>query len=146
MAAPGHLVRRFLATLSVRRPDRRVSQEVRGILGAEEMRLWEAMQPQDRVHSWMVTKRLIERFPDCAHDERVAALLHDVGKSASRLSTFERVLATVLGPRTWRWRLYQRHEEIGIEMLRPISSPATLAILEGRDMEGAARLAEADDL
>ncbi len=60
------------------------------------------------------------------------ALLHDVGKGQSDLGTFGRVAATVIGPRTKRFRLYHDHEALGIELLRDAGSdPATLALLDG---------------
>ena len=48
--------------------------------------------------------------------EMAGALLHDVGKVQSGLGTWGRVAATVVGPRTRRFRQYHDHEQIGASM------------------------------
>ena len=45
------------------------------------------------------------------------ALLHDVGKLESGLGTLARVVATIVGPRTARFRRYHDHERIGADLL-----------------------------
>lgn len=60
------------------------------------------------------------------------ALLHDVGKSASSLGTFGRVVATVVGPRSMRLRRYHDHEAIGAEMAAGAGSDTvTVALIRG---------------
>ena len=51
--------------------------------------------------------------PTATRAEMAGALLHDVGKIEAGLGTFGRVAATVVGPRTRRFRLYHDHEAIG---------------------------------
>ena len=46
------------------------------------------------------------------------ALLHDVGKQVAGLGTTARVIATLVGPRTRRFREYHDHEALGAAMLR----------------------------
>ena len=68
------------------------------------------------------------------------ALLHDVGKTASGFGTFGRVVATIAGPRTDRFRRYHDHEAIGADMAVTVGSdPVTIDLIRG---EGPA----ADDL
>ena len=56
-----------------------------------------------------------------------AALLHDVGKLQSGLGTTGRVLATVVGPRTGRFREYHDHEAIGADLAAAAgAAPATV--------------------
>ena len=126
-----HLARRLLASVVPNRPSRSELEVVRGILNAAEMRLWESMQVMDRRHSLVVLGRRRVLAPPPDRDDDAAALLHDVGKTASRLGAWSRVLATLAGPRWWRFDLYRRHEQIGTEMLRPATSDIVLGILEG---------------
>ena len=73
------------------------------------------------------------------------ALLHDVGKVQSGLGTWGRVAATVVGPRTRRFRQYHDHEQIGANMAAQAGSdPATVALIRG-DGPAAADLRAADD-
>ena len=80
-----------------------------------------------------MARRFVDLCPVASRDHVAAALLHDVGKTRSDLSTGERVLATLVGPRTRRFREYHDHERIGWDMCREAgSSPATLDLLAGR--------------
>jgi putative nucleotidyltransferase with HDIG domain len=80
----------------------------------------------------MVGRRFVKYRPHASQSEIAGALLHDVGKSAARLGTFARVLATLVGPRTSRFRQYHDHEEIGAAMLRSINSDElTISMVEG---------------
>ena len=76
------------------------------------------------------------------------SLLHDVGKTRSDLSTGRRVLATIVGPRTERFRDYHEHEIIGLSMCRKAgSSESTITLLEGRADAGIVEsLRWADDI
>jgi putative nucleotidyltransferase with HDIG domain len=90
------------------------------------------MMVQDRRHSVMVGRRFVKHRPNALNSEIAGALLHDVGKSAARLGTLARVLATLVGPRTSCFRQYHDHEEIGAAMLRSINSDElTISMVEG---------------
>lgn len=146
MSRAVHLVRRFLWSVRGRVPggdDRELAETV---LSAREMRLWSSMQAMDRSHSLMVLARRRRLDPPPDRHEEAAALLHDVGKTASRLGLFARVFATLLGPRTWRMRLYHVHDPLGLEMLRGTSDPEVIGILEGRNAEKFELLRRADDI
>jgi predicted HD phosphohydrolase len=79
-------------------------------------------------------------------DEIAGALLHDIGKLDSDLGTARRVVATVVGPRTARFRSYHDHERIGAEMLAGVgSATATIELVRGHGRAAAALLA-ADDI
>lgn len=107
--------------------------------------MWSAMQMADKVHSVMVLRRFIEVKPAATTAEKCAVLLHDVGKSASRLSTFGRIVATCIGGRTPRMRMYLAHEAIGARMLEGISNQLTISLVRGdgpEDMQGALRVAD----
>ena len=142
-----HLARRWATSLSRRSPSPEdVLWFERQLVGGE-LDLWRRMDVVDRRHSIEVARRFSELKKDSTRDEIAAALLHDVGKTASGLRTTERVLATVLGGRTERWRRYRDHETIGLEMCRLAgSSPATLALLSDPHHPSAEILRRADDL
>jgi hypothetical protein len=74
------------------------------------------------------------------------ALLHDVGKQVAALGTFTRVVATVVGPRTDRFRQYHDHEPLGAAMLADTGSdPGTVELVLCRG-PWAATLRAADDI
>ncbi len=128
----GHLARRFLGSLSRRRPSAQDSEWVANQLLLEEAMLWLQMPVQDRRHSIVVARRFVDLAPDAVRAEVAGALLHDVGKSLSGLGTIGRVVATVIGPHGRRFRSYHDHEALGVEMLRAADSePETLALLGG---------------
>ena len=112
-----HLVRRTWLSLV----DRRVLPEdrelARSVLTDKERELWERMSHVDQRHSVRVLRRFAVRLTDARRDERAAVLLHDVGKSESKLGTFRRILATAGVDRSSRARSYRRHEDLGREML-----------------------------
>jgi putative nucleotidyltransferase with HDIG domain len=66
-------------------------------LTAVQLDLFRRMQPAEQAHAYRIFKRL-ETAGQTAPDLLAAALLHDVGKTLSRLSIFDRVLI-VLGSR-----------------------------------------------
>ncbi|MEA3185235.1 MAG: hypothetical protein QOJ74_1712, partial [Ilumatobacteraceae bacterium] len=81
---------------------------------------------------------------DWSREEMAGALLHDVGKIDSSLGTSGRVVATVVGPRTARYRSYHDHVRIGADMLVAAgSSPLTIDLVRGIG-RAAAALAQAD--
>ena len=132
MSRLAHLSRRFFGSLSQRSlatEDR--TWAISQLLPAEAA-LWEQLSVEDRRHSIAVARRFVTLAERPSRAEVAGALLHDVGKARSNLGTFSRVLATVVGPRTSRFRLYHDHEALGIEMLRGAGSdPATIALLDG---------------
>lgn len=134
-----HLSRRWWGTLRARPLSHDELAWVRERLSDEEFRLWSTMDWRDQRHAHQVAQRFetswrTERDSVAPEREAVAAaLLHDVGKAESQLSTLERVLVTVLGGRTSRFRSYLDHETIGWEMCRRAgSSVITLDLLAGR--------------
>ena len=103
------------------------------------------MTVADRRHAITVARRF-EASGQWSRDEIAGALLHDVGKIDSGLGTFGRVVATIVGPRTARFRRYHDHEEIGADMLAVTgSSEATVDLVRGRGPAAAALLV-ADDV
>jgi 3'-5' exoribonuclease len=102
------------------------------------------------LHTWEVAsiaKHISRTVRGANCDLAVAgALLHDIGKVESRLGTFGRVAATIVGPRTDRFRLYHAHEMIGAQMLRRAGSSAdTIELVEGGGA-AASDLRAADDI
>jgi hypothetical protein len=105
------------------------------------------MPGRDQRHSIEVLKRFLVLYPEATRAQGAAALLHDVGKVQSGLGWFGRIVATVVGPRTKRFRLYHLHEELGAGMLWGVSEAETVALVRG---EGSvlvvAALLEADNI
>ena len=127
-----HLTRRFFGSLSRRAPTSVDTAWVLGQLLAGEAALWQQMSTQDRRHSIEVARRFAALVAEPTRAEMAGALLHDVGKTQSGLGTLGRVAATVIGPRTKRFRRYHEHEALGSEMLRAAEAdPATRAVIEG---------------
>jgi hypothetical protein len=134
-----HLARRFLGSLSRRPPPTADRDWAHSWLREGERELWDSMPAVDRRHSVEVARRFHERRP-ADREEIAGALLHDVGKTASGFGTLSRVIATIVGPRTKRFREYHDHEAIGAAMAEAVGSdPVTVALVRG---EGPA----ADDL
>ena len=107
-------------------------QWVQSVLSQSEFDVWNNMMVQDRRHSVLVGRRFVKHRPTALQSEIAGALLHDVGKSVARLGTFGRVIATLVGPRTNRFRQYHDHEQIGATMLRSIGSDElTISMVEG---------------
>lgn len=143
-----HLTKRFVLNLVPSQVQAIESQWVHSILSQEEFDLWNNMMVQDRRHSVMVGRRFVKYRPHASQSEIAGALLHDVGKSAARLGTLARVLATLVGPRTSRFRQYHDHENIGATMLRFIGSEElTISMVEGScSGELKEALSKADDI
>jgi len=107
-------------------------QWIQSVLSPSEFDVWNNMMVQDRRHSVMVGRRFVKYRPTATQSEIAGALLHDVGKSVARLGTVGRVHATLVGPRTNRFRQYHDHESIGATMLRSIGSDElTISMVEG---------------
>lgn len=146
MGRPGHLARRFVGSLApgdVSVADRRWVEEN---LTDDEADLWRSMPRADRRHSVAVARRVARSLgADAARPVLAAALLHDVGKVASGLGTYGRVVATLSAGAAGRemaeaWTetrgftrrvgLYVRHEELGAEMLELAGSdPLTVGLV-----------------
>ena len=142
----GHLARRFVTSLSGRPPEPQREAWAQSLLLPGERALWARMSAADRRHSIEVARRFRRLVETPTRAEMAAALLHDVGKTASGLGTAWRVVATVVGPRTNRFRRYHEHEAIGVRMLAAAGSEAdTLALARGDHPHGGA-LRAADDI
>jgi len=142
----GHLARRFRGSLSQAEPSPDDVAWVTAQMLPQEVALWSRMAVQDRRHSIEVARRFVALRPDASRAEIAGALLHDVGKQVAGLGTFARVAATVMGPRTTRFRQYHDHEALGAAMLTEAGSePVTVELVEGG---GAAAdvLRRADDM
>jgi len=133
-----HLVRRAIGSFSNKKPE--ITSEISRFLLPAEVNLWLTMAGRDQRHSIDVLKRFLVLYPNASRAQGAAALLHDVGKVQSGLGWFERIVATITGPRTNRFRIYHQHEEIGLEMLETISDQETIALLRG---EGPAQAVDA---
>jgi hypothetical protein len=141
-----HLARRFVGSLSPRAPSAANEEWARSFLSPWERDLWNRFRYPDRRHAITVARRFLALRPDAPRDEVAGALMHDIGKVESDLGTLTRVVATLIGPRTERFRLYHAHEVVGAAMLRRAGSSAvTVELVQGRG-PGAAALRAADDL
>ena len=128
-----HLMRRWWGSLSSAEPSPTDEGWAHANLLEGEWLAFERMSAPDRRHAIAVARRFVDLCPESGRDQVAAALLHDVGKTASNLSTAQRVLATLVGPRTRRFRDYHDHESIGLDVCRRAgSSEQTLSLLEGR--------------
>jgi len=126
-----HLVRRFAGSLSRREPTPENTAWAASQLLPAELELWQRLPVADRRHSIDVARRF-GSMGEWSREEIAGALLHDIGKLQSDLGTFSRVAATVVGPRTKRFRLYYDHESIGADMLTAAgSAPTTIYLLIG---------------
>ncbi len=130
---PIHLGRRFVMSLPDTPPSPGDEVWAEDHLLAGERALWVQMSNQDRRHSLAVARRFVQARPSATRAEIAGALLHDVGKLRCRLGTFGRVVATVVGPRTERFRLYHDHEAIGAQLVGAAGSdPATVELVDER--------------
>ena len=142
----GHLARRFFGSWSRAEPAQADVDWVRAQLLPGELACWEAMAVQDRRHSVEVARRFVSLRPAATRAEVAGALLHDVGKQVAALGTMSRVAATLMGPRTARFRQYHDHEALGAAMLRRAgSADATVELVTGIG-PGADALRRADDV
>ena len=141
----GHLVRRFVTSLSRHPPSTADEEWARAWLTVGEGELWASMPVADRRHAIEVARAFLARRSAASRAEMAGALLHDVGKVPSRLGTFGRVVATILGPRTRRFRMYHDHEVIGANMAAQAGSEqVTVGLIRGTG-PAAADLQTADD-
>ena len=130
---PHHLALRFVTSLSGRPPEPAEEVWAESQFLSGEVALWRRMSNQDRRHSAKVARRFVEARPDATRAEIAGALLHDVGKIECGLGTWGRVVASVVGPRTERFRLYHDHEHIGAVLAEAAGSdPATVELIDER--------------
>jgi len=127
---PWHLVRRFVTSLSAAAPPSDDENWADEHLLPGERALWLHLSNQDRRHSIAVARRFDAAHDDATRAQIAGALLHDIGKIECGLGTFGRVAATILGPRTARFRAYHDHEEIGARLVAEAGSdPATVELV-----------------
>ncbi len=124
-----HLVRRFFESVMNRGPDPEVEAWLLGLLNDAEVELYRRMSAADRSHA--VGSATCPALVDDA--QRVAAALHDVGKTEAGLGTAARVGATLVGALfpgclTGRWALYRDHPRRGARMLRAAGSSETTVV------------------
>lgn len=151
MGGISHLVRRAVGSLDNSEPDGESLVAVVEILSGAELALWRTMPGRDQRHSIVVLRRFDDLLPAATTPERAAALLHDVGKTASSLGWFMRIVATLTGPvggrRVRRFREYHDHEAIGARLLVGVSDARTVALVAGEATDAAAEaLRHADDV
>ena len=145
----GHLARRFAGSLSRRPPpsdDEAWAAIVAAPSGTDIVEIDGERRPAARDRGRPPLSRpAAERR---AGSRCAGALLHDVGKVESGLGVTGRVVATVVGPRTRRFRLYHDHEEIGAGMAADAGSDSvTVALIAGsRGAPGLDDLRAADDI
>ena len=129
---PWHLIRRFFLSLPATPPSIEAELWADERLDPGERSLWVRMSNQDRRHSVAVAKRFLAVRPGATRAEVAGALLHDVGKIDAQLGTFERVVATLVGPRTQRYRSYHDHEAIGADLVESVGAdPVTVDLVAG---------------
>lgn len=143
-----HLGRRFRESLQSRSMEPKDEEWVRHHLTDLEFGLWNSMQTLDKCHSLGVARRLLERCPSAERELIAAALLHDVGKVRSSLGVAGRILATLLGAPSERFRDYHDHERIGAEMCRSRGIDLRICdLIQGRGpTEHVELLRRADDI
>jgi len=136
-----HLVKRFVGSVSAAPLQPYEIREVADVLLPAEYALFEKFTVADQRHALHVLRRFDVFAPQAPVSARRAALLHDIGKTASSLGTFGRVAATIVGPRTTAFHTYHEHEMLGVQMLQQAGSDVeTTALLRG---EGSLELVEA---
>ncbi len=142
-----HLSRRFFTSLSRREPSVAETEWADSHLLVGESLLWHRMAVPDRRHSITVARRFESRGGTWSRDEMAGALLHDIGKLDSGLGTLGRVVATIAGPRSDRFRRYHDHERRGAEMLLEAgSSEVTIETRARARARAAPALRDADDI
>jgi hypothetical protein len=150
----GHLIRRFVGSLSRRAVPASDERWALSSLLDAERQLWLRCSIADQRHTIAVARRACELSPKLAQPgERpvlAACLLHDIGKLDAGLGTFGRVLATVWGAArgeraergSGRIARYLRHEPIGATMLAAAGSDELTVWLVGGDPRAPRQMAE----
>jgi hypothetical protein len=122
-----HLAGRFVTSLRPRRIDAADRAWVQLVLTPGEYALWDTLDVADRAESVAVARRTAQALgPDTDTRWLAAALLHDIGKTESRLGTISRACATVAAgvashgrARHWgnAWGRYIAHDDLGAALL-----------------------------
>lgn len=141
-----HLVARFREMGEPVTSETRDDAFATAVLTPDELELWRLMDPCDRRHAVVVTKRFIAACPAALREEVAGALLHDVGKSQVSMGRIARSIATIVAV-TPTMRLYRDHERIGAEMLRAVGAhQRTIELVAGTATDAiAVGLRAADD-
>ena len=126
------------------------------VLSGDDLALFEQMSPGDRAHALCVLQALRRqaRMPQSmlSSDLERASLLHDVGKTGTRLTAWHRGTATLLqavapqwlrrlstdDAHSWRYPFYVHlsHAEMGAEACRRTGcTPRTIAIVRYHESE-----------
>jgi hypothetical protein len=127
-----HLGKRFLGSLDPRPLSADEAAEIRQVLLASEWALFQRFNTADQRHAMQVLQRFDSLVATAPIEARRAAVLHDIGKIESDLGLLGRVLATIVGPRTSRFRIYCEHERRSIELLTQHgSSTLTVDLIAG---------------
>jgi hypothetical protein len=129
----GHLARRFVGSLRPGGPSAASETWAREQLLPSEVELWRRMSGADRRHAIAVAHEVQRALGhEATRPVMAAALLHDVGKTDSRLHVYGRVVATMCGmmvsrdtAKEWtkssgftrRVGLYLLHPELGGDQL-----------------------------
>jgi len=142
-------VRQFLRALTARIPEEELQQVAR-VLAPSSLTLFRSMATQDQRHGLDVYTSLRE----AGHtdpDLLAAALLHDMGKSATRLPAWQRAIMVLLErfaprllarlgqgePAGWRrpFVVHAKHPEIGAQWAEEAGCPPLVAVLIRRHEE-----------
>lgn len=120
-------------------------QEIAAVLLPAEIRLFDRFSPRDQQHSYLVYQTLL-RAGHTAPPLLAAALLHDIGKTQTPLTPWDRMLPVLVEriaprlaqrwgagkPRGWRrpFVVRQQHAAWGAEMAQAAGShPLTVALI-----------------
>lgn len=144
----GHLSKRFVLSLAPRQLGLVERAFVADNLTNTEFELWNTMLRADQQHSLLVARRFAALYQNASRAHLAGALLHDIGKTTSQLGTLGRVMATLVGPRTPRFRSYLDHEALGAAMLDTAGSDAiTISMVSGKcDPQTRLLLEQADNI
>jgi putative nucleotidyltransferase with HDIG domain len=122
-----HLVTRFFGSLRPGHLDADDTALVERTLTSAELECWQRLGPADRAESVTTARAAIAQLGSGADDRWVAAaLLHDVGKAATRFGPVRRAVATTIAiavgeGRVRRWRnaigRYVSHDDEGARLL-----------------------------
>lgn len=111
-----HLIRRFLRSLTARRPDPGEQVFIAAVLRGAAAHLFAAQSPMDQAHALRTARSVAAAAPGRTDLVR-AALLHDVGKTHAGIGVIGRSCASLLAmahvPPIRRMRAYLDHGPLG---------------------------------